>query len=55
MLEGPFAIGEATLAEKLTQPQEGYEFAVTADDVTSAFWSCPKGKTAGRDLIPAEA
>lgn len=54
-LQGPHAIDELALAEKLAQPQEGYEFAVTAEDVTDAFRGCPKGKTAGRDLLPADA
>lgn len=54
-LEGPFAISELDLAMILEQPQEDWEVGVNATDVVTAFQGCPKGKTAGRDLIPAEA
>lgn len=54
-LQGPHDIDEAALAEKLAQPQEDYEFAVTSEDVADAFRDCPKGKTAGMVSLPAEA
>lgn len=56
-MQGPFAINEAELREKLRQPyveQADYACAMTDRMVAEAFRSCARGKTCGLDMRTSE-